>query len=202
VTLHNVEGWFADWEGSGFGLLEVMCVRREKNREQLWYGDSGIYRRQARGATSVRRRYFGETALLRWDGATSMRRRYFGWDGATSGGTALLRLRRRHIGQTALWTCSRLLQFLSVRRHCCMTLSVCCKQQNGSLRCLTPTTVGSAHDKRCLWSPRLSKRRLLEADGANETRSSCSTHGSMMQLAGSVCLVNVCSVWYVPYSVH
>jgi len=114
VTLHSLEGWFADWEGSGSGLLEVLCVRREKSREQRRDGDSGTYRRQALGATSVRHRYFGEKVLLRWDGATSMRRRYFGetalfrWDGATSvrrryfDETPLHRMRRLYFGETAL----------------------------------------------------------------------------------------------------
>jgi len=173
---------------------------------RFYFGETVLLRWD--GATSARRRYFGETALLRWDGATSMRRRCIGWDVSISVRrryfieTALLRLRRRHFGQTALRTCSRLIQFLSVRRHCCMTSSVCCKQQNGSLCCLNPTTVWSAHGERCLWITRLSKKVTLEADGANETRFSCSTHGSMMQLAECVCLINVCSVWYVPYSLH
>jgi len=73
------------------------------------------------------------------------------WDIATS-------VRRRDFGEAALWTCCRLLQFLIVRRHCCMTSSVCCKQQldlhttNGACEvqdCQKTSLIGS---RRCQWN--------------------------------------------------
>ena len=104
-----------DREGSGSGVLEFLswcwCVRREKSREQRRDGESGTFRRQARGATSVRQSYLGETALLQWDsylGETELPR----WDSATS----VRQLPRwdSYFGETALlsWDCA-----ISVRRR-------------------------------------------------------------------------------------